>query len=111
MQDFYFDFGNNDIGFNRNDLIQCEPCSIQNGTLFFTKSVVDLERVGKGIGFDEVALLVNQNTANELATSCVSQLYSDGAQSASLKITMLQPSGTYQYDLSVIYKQEASNNG
>lgn len=106
MQDIYFDFEKNDIAVNDYDIIMAEPCSIQNGGMFFSKSCVDLDNAGKGIGFQEIGLLVNQNEANNLASQCVDQLYNDGAQSANINIVMLEEIGKYRYDLSVIYKQE-----
>lgn len=109
MQDIYFDFDNNDIKFNEHDLFIADPCSLQNGAMFFSKSCVDLNNAGKGIGFKEIGILCNQNEANRLASECVDQLYNDGAQSANIDITVLEPFGEYQYDLSVRYKQETSN--
>lgn len=109
MQDLYFDFDTNDINFNEYDLIIAEPCSLQNGAMFFSKSCVDLNNAGKGIGFKEIGILCNQNEANRLASECVDQLYNDGAQSANIDITVLETFGEYQYDLSVRYKQETSN--
>lgn len=109
MQDLYFDFDTNDINFNEYDLIIAEPCSLQNGAMFFSKSCVDLNNAGKGIGFKEIGILCDQNEANRLASECVDQLYNDGAQSANIDITVLETFGEYQYDLSVRYKQETSN--
>lgn len=109
MQDLYFDFDKNDINFNEYDLIIAEPCSLQNGAMFFSKSCVDLNNAGKGTGFKEIGILCNQNEANRLASECVDQLYNDGAQSANIDITVLETFGEYQYDLSVRYKQETSN--
>jgi len=109
MQDIYFDFDNNDIKFNEHDLFIAYPCSLQNGAMFFSKSCVDLNNAGKGIGFKEIGILCNQNEANRLASECVDQLYNDGAQSANIDITVLETFGEYQYDLSVRYKQETSN--
>lgn len=109
MQDIYFDFDNNDIKFNEHDLFIADPCSLQNGAMFFSKSCVDLNNAGKGIGFKEIGILCNQNEANRLASECVDQLYNDGAQSANIDITVLEAFGEYQYDLSVRYKQETSD--
>lgn len=109
MQDIYFNFEINDISIVNDDILICDPCSIQNGAFFFSKSVVDLNNAGKGIGFSEVALLTNQNQANKLASQCVDQLYSDGATLADVQITQLKDNGEYEYNLEVIYKQEISN--
>lgn len=109
MQDIYFDFDNNDIKFNEHDLFIADPCSLQNGAIFFSKSCVDLNNAGKGIGFKEIGILCNQNEANSLSSECVDQLYNDGAQSANINITVLENFGEYEYDLSVKYKQEITN--
>ena len=86
-----------------------DPCSLQNGAMFFSKSCVDLNNAGKGIGFKEIGILCNQNEANRLSSECVDQLYNDGAQSANINITVLENFGEYKYDLSVKYKQEITN--
>ena len=109
MQDIYFDFETNDISIVNDDILICDPCSIQNGAFFFSKSVVDLNNAGKGIGFKEIGILCNQNEANRLSSECVDQLYNDWAQSANINITVLENFGEYEYDLSVKYKQEITN--
>lgn len=109
MQDIYLDFDNNDIKFNERDLFIADPCSLQNGAMFFSKSCVDLNNAGKGIGFKEIGILCNQNEANRLSSECVDQLYNDGAQSANINITVLENFGEYEYNLSVKYKQEITN--
>ena len=109
MQDIYFDFDNNDIKFNEHDLFIADPCSLQNGAMFFSKSCVDLNNAGKGIGFKEIGILCNQNEANRLSSECVDQLYKQINKKKNINITVLENFGEYEYDLSVKYKQEITN--
>ena len=105
MQDFKFDIENNDIVFDT-DMVIIDSCSVQNGTLIFMKSVASIDNPSIGVGFQEVAINVNQNEATELATRAENQILNDGGRIAEISVQETEESGVYEYELQVVYNSE-----
>ena len=110
MQDFKFDIENNDIVFDT-DMVIIDSCSVQNGTFIFMKSVASIDNPSIGVGFQEVAINVNQNEATELATRAENQILNDGGRIAEISVQETEESGVYEYELQVVYNSEYRQYG